>query len=140
LQPQLNVPANYLWQDGSTRATLVVKDTGFYSLQASNICGSFSADILIKAGICSLMLPNAFTPNGDGINDVFRAKYFLPVKVFRLSVFNRYGEKVFETTDINKGWDGTYGGRDQPKGIYVWIVQLTGLNNVEQTSKGVLHF
>ena len=138
LQPHLNESVNYLWQDGSRQSTFAAKDTGVFSLQASNICGSFSNSVVIKAGVCGLMLPNAFTPNGDGINDVFRVRYPFAVKAFILSVFNRFGQKVFETTDISKGWDGTYLGNKQPEGSYVWIVQLTGSNGIKQTSRGVI--
>ena len=138
LQPHLNTSANYLWQDGSSQLTFAVKDTGVYTLQAGNICGSSSAQVEIKPGVCGLLLPNGFTPNGDGLNDIFRVKYILPVKAFDLSIFNRYGEKVFETIDISKGWDGTYQGNPQPEGSYVWVVRLTGSNNVTQTSKGVI--
>ena len=138
LQPQLNVQANYLWQDGSTQPNFVVKESGLYSLMAANICGSFSDEVLILPGSCNLMLPNAFTPGRDGLNDVFRVKYPFSVKEFRLSIFNRFGEKVFETTDMNKGWDGTYRSLDQPVGIYVWVIKLKSLSNVEQTSRGMV--
>ena len=138
LQPHLNVQANFLWQDGSVQPTYEVRDTGVFSLKASNICGSFFDALFIGPGTCNLMLPNAFSPNGDGLNDIFRIKYPFTVKEFRLTIFNRFGEKIFETTDMSKGWSGTYKGNDQPEGSYVWVVQLTGLNNIKQTSKGIV--
>ncbi|HEY8659716.1 MAG TPA: gliding motility-associated C-terminal domain-containing protein [Hanamia sp.] len=138
LQPHLNVPANFLWQDGSTQPNYAAKDTGLFSLKASNICGSYFDAVFINHGVCSLVLPNAFTPNRDGLNDVFRVKYPYPVKEFRLSIFNRFGEKIFETTDMNKGWDGTSKGNDQPVGVYVWVVQLIGNDNIVQSSKGLV--
>ena len=72
-------------------------------LTAVNICGSSTDEIKITAGLCSLLLPNAFTPNGDGINDVFGVKYPFAVKTFLLTIYNRFGEKVFETTEMSKG-------------------------------------
>ncbi len=138
LRPHLNIAANYLWQDGSTQPEIIVKETGLYRLQASNVCGSFSDDIVLTQGLCTLMLPNAFTPNRDGLNDVFSVKYPFPVKGFLLSVYNRFGEKVFETTDMMKGWDGTYKALDQPVGVYTWIVHLQGMDNKEQFGKGII--
>lgn len=70
-------------------------------------------------------LPNSFTPNGDGMNDVFRA---VPVGIksteyFR--VFNRFGQLVFQTNRWLKGWDGTYQGAKQPSGTYIWMIKGT---------------
>jgi gliding motility-associated-like protein len=87
---------------------------------------------------CGLVLPNAFSPNGDGLNDIFRIKYPFAVKVFRLAVYNRLGEKIFETSDMAQGWDGTFKGIKQPMGVYIWIIQLTSLNNIKQTVKGTV--
>ena len=66
-----------------------------------------------------IYLPNAFTPNGDAINDLFKG---IPVGIKQfnyLKVFNRWGQLIFSTTDYNKGWDGRSQGKDQPGGIYV---------------------
>lgn len=138
LQPYVNAVDSYLWQDGSTQPAYTVKDTGIYRLQVTNVCGSYTDDIKITPGLCSLMLPNAFTPNGDGVNDIFTVKYPFVVKAFLFTIYNRFGEKVFETSDMSKGWNGTYQGLDQPLGSYVWIIQLTDNNNRQQTSKGVI--
>jgi len=68
-------------------------------------------------------VPTAFTPNGDGTNDIFRptAVGIASMEYFR--VFNRYGELVYETQDITKGWDGTYKGQKQPIDNYVWTIK-----------------
>jgi gliding motility-associated-like protein len=84
-------------------------------------------------------IPNSFTPNGDGINDIFRA---IPVGIsyttyFR--VYNRLGELVFETNKWLKGWDGTYKGKDQPNGTYVWIVYGTDRNLNKVIEKGTVN-
>jgi gliding motility-associated-like protein len=77
-----------------------------------------------------LEMPNAFTPNGDGKNDVFRIppSNFQEIKLF--AVYNRWGLRVFETANSGVGWDGTFGGQPQPAGVYVWQIQyqdqLTG--------------
>jgi gliding motility-associated-like protein len=70
-----------------------------------------------------LHLPNAFTPNGDGKNDVFRIPASVPLSSIRFSVFNRLGKLVFSTTNNNIGWDGMVNNRPQPAGTYVWMVE-----------------
>ncbi len=69
-----------------------------------------------------LVLPNAFTPNGDGLNDAFGVTNPVRYPVFALRVFNRWGEQVFATADIAQRWDGTFRGRDQEAGVYVWTI------------------
>ena len=76
-------------------------------------------------------IPDAFTPNGDGNNDVFRVKTGDDPKGFSLIVFNRYGAKVFETSNVGIGWDGMIGGNSAPVGTYVYVLQAT-------TSAGIL--
>ena len=67
-------------------------------------------------------MPAAFTPNGDGHNDVFRVPPQTPVTIQRLAVYNRKGVMVFYTTNVGMGWDGMYNGQPQPAGVYVWYV------------------
>jgi gliding motility-associated-like protein len=68
-------------------------------------------------------VPNAFSPNGDGLNDVFRAIPAGMANTQYFKVMNRYGETVFETNQYLKGWDGTFKGKKQPLGVYVWFVK-----------------
>lgn len=68
-------------------------------------------------------LPAAFTPNGDGHNDVFRVPPSIPVVIKRFAVYNRAGGLVFYTTNAGEGWDGSYRGHPQPAGVYVWLVE-----------------
>jgi len=69
-----------------------------------------------------LLMPNAFTPNGDGKNDLFRIPPSVPVRISRFSVYNRWGELVFTTTDSSVGWEGRVGSKLQPTGVYVWMI------------------
>ena len=114
-------------------------DSGKYITYVKDVNGCITNDtVQIVPSGCGLLLPNAFSPNGDGLNDIFRVKYPFAVKAFSLVVYNRLGEKMFETSDMTKGWDGTFKGTKQPMDIYVWIVQLTSLNNMEQRNKGIV--
>lgn len=72
-------------------------------------------------------LPNAFTPNGDGKNDIFMP-ISKSVKTFKMEIFNRWGELVFSTNDINNGWNGTYQGKVSMQDVYVWKAEGVYLN------------
>lgn len=86
-----------------------------------------------------LQMPEAFTPNGDGRNDVFRVPAAAPVTIRSLAVFNRHGERVFYTTDVGKGWDGRFGGTDQPPGTYVWeLVFVNPVTHKTEDRKGTV--
>ena len=69
-------------------------------------------------------IPDAFTPNGDGRNDEFRILTTVPHKLHYFRVYNRWGQEVFQTDDITKGWDGTFQGIPQPVGTYFYVVQM----------------
>jgi len=130
--------AEYLWQDGSDLQTFLVKDHGLYSVEVTD---EFSCKNSDSTSIYYLEFaaPNAFTPNGDGIND-----HFLPVlpevgvSNYNMIIFNRWGRQVFETKQPEPGWDGTSGGELLSPGAYVWVitfdaqVELYGRKTVEK--------
>jgi len=125
---------SYLWQDGSTNQTYTVTQPGLYYLKATNFCGGTTDDITITNGICDLYIPNSFSPNGDGKNDLFKPGYGDNVAAFHLKVFNRYGQIIFESKDKNKGWDGTFNGIKEPLGVYVWVIEYNTNIDVKQQS------
>ena len=73
------------------------------------------------------LVPTGFSPNGDGVNDYFHVVLRGPVQFISLSVFNRWGEKIFETNDPDPGWDGTFQERPQPVGVYIYQLQIRNL-------------
>jgi gliding motility-associated-like protein len=75
----------------------------------------------------SVYIPNAFTPDGDGRNDAFYAKG-TGIKTYSLVVFDRWGEKLFSTTDAKVTWDGSYKGRECKNDTYVWKLRVSGIN------------
>ena len=81
------------------------------------------------------LMPNAFSPNGDGTNDILYAGGAGVSKIM-LKIYNRWGVLLFETTDLQKGWDGKYNGQPQPVGTYVYYMNLTLLNGKEMLVKG----
>jgi len=81
-------------------------------------------------------LPNAFSPNGDNLNDVFKVGNIGLRKLVTFQVFDRWGKKVFETINPAEGWDGTYKGKAADGGVYYYYIQLGYADNVVETFKG----
>lgn len=82
---------------------------------------------LVTISESRLEVPNAFTPNGDGINDVFKVKEgYQSIVSFEAAVFNRWGKKLYEWKDIAGGWDGRSGGSDVPDGAYYLVLKARG--------------
>jgi gliding motility-associated-like protein len=117
-----NIYSKYLWNDNSTWRFLAVNQDGTYRVEVSNPCDTRSDEIEIKFRSCIplLTVPNAFTPNQDGLNDFFLASG-VNISYFRMQVFNRWGELLFETNDLSEGWDGRKNGINCPSDIYVWL-------------------
>jgi len=80
-----------------------------------------------------VFIPNAFTPNGDGLNDQLRV-YSNVIRQMRFVVFNQWGEKIFESFDQNNAWDGTHKGKPQPSGVYMYVCDIT-LNTGERIQR-----
>ena len=74
----------------------------------------------------TLVVPNAFSPNNDQINDVFKVKSYQNIVEFHAYIFNRWGQKLYEWTNIDGGWDGTYRGNDVKQGTYFVLVKAKG--------------
>jgi gliding motility-associated-like protein len=123
LTTNLNDPGLiYTWQDGSTNPTFTVTQIGDYFVDVENDCGITRSTVSVKQGLCKVFMPSAFTPNSDGANDVYKVGGGEFVSKFALSIFNRWGQKVFESTSVNKGWDGKLSGKSQSAGTYVYYV------------------
>jgi gliding motility-associated-like protein len=69
-----------------------------------------------------IFVPNVFTPNGDGLNDVLKAKAYFRIDSFELRLYNRWGQQIFVSTSLNIGWNGTMNNQKAPPGQYVWML------------------
>jgi gliding motility-associated-like protein len=85
-----------------------------------------------------LYIPNAFTPNNDGNNDEFTV-YGSSIAKIEVSIFNQWGELVYKTTDISKGWAGAYKGVEQPAGVYIYTAKLEMLDGQQIIRKGAVN-
>lgn len=114
----------YKWQDSTSVPQYIVTQPGIYSLMAYNSCGKSVDSVVVNYHdcACTVHFPNAFTPNGDGRNDFFRPVYRCPIEQYTLSIYNRWGERVFFTTDPQIGWTGRVNGKTVDMTTYIWIV------------------
>jgi gliding motility-associated-like protein len=136
LEPHVAATDNVVWVNAVATHEYRVTTPGIYPVEASNKCGSDSKNIRVTEKLCRLIMPTAFTPNHDNLNDVFMLKYPELVKEFHFIVYNRLGQKIFETTNSRKGWDGNLNGIPQPMGTYVWSINYTDADNNKEFSKG----
>lgn len=118
--------ARYLWQDGSTKQNIIVQESGIYSVIVSNGGCVATDSINVSFRKCSncIRLPNAFTPNRDQKNDIFKAIITCQVKKFSMIIANRYGELIFQTNNSAEGWDGMLLGKEQELGVYYYLIKV----------------
>ena len=88
----------------------------------------------------NVFVPNGFSPDFDHVNDVLRPILIGIKKVNYFRIFNRWGQKIFETNEINAGWDGNYLGKQQPPETYIWTVEVVDLNGkiISKSGKSTL--
>ncbi len=114
-------------------------DSATYIVKAIDSIGCFAFDTVhvkiydLSAGI---YVPNAFTPNGDGLNDVFIPIGLGLEKFITFQIYNRWGQLLFSTGDEGKGWDGTFNGQPQSNGTYVWMARGVDYKGATVQRKG----
>ncbi|HXH17877.1 MAG TPA: gliding motility-associated C-terminal domain-containing protein, partial [Chitinophagales bacterium] len=116
---------NYVWSNGDTTRFMQPPTTGTYSVTAADANGcTVSGSVNVAFDECiTITIPSAFSPNGDGINDIFRVRSE-NITEFSMAIFNRWGEKVFETNNINDGWDGYYKNEKAEIGVYAYYASI----------------
>ncbi|MEM9549266.1 MAG: LamG-like jellyroll fold domain-containing protein [Bacteroidota bacterium] len=127
---------NYTWQDNSKDPIYEIKADGTYSLRIENGCDTILSSINVQfEDCCTLHMPNTFSPNFDGINDEFKAiinrDHCKNITSFRMKIFDRWGSCVFESQNIDYGWDGMFVGKNATIGIYVYIIEYFNGSNLE---------
>ncbi len=117
----------------------VTQDTAVYVVIRKGECASNLVQIPIQVLLTlELIVPNAFSPNGDGHNDVFRVKNPGLVKLFDMQVFDRWGQLVFSTKDPFQGWTGTAGAQPSTAGVYVWSIHYTDVTGKQNDRRGTV--
>lgn len=129
---------SYQWNDGSTLSYLEVHQPGNYSLMVTDNNGCVGQQaIIVTPKTCSniLIFPSAFTPNNDGLNDYFKPFVKSSFVQYNLSIYNRWGQKIFSTTDPTKGWNGSIDGK-QPNGVFIWLCNYQFKGEKAKVQKG----
>lgn len=85
-----------------------------------------------------IYIPNAFSPNGNGLNDLYKVSAGA-LKTFKMKIFNRWGEQLFETNNIEKMWDGTFRNVDCQTGVYLFLIEFTDFEDKPYQNKGTVH-
>jgi len=127
----------YLWQNGATTQSIEASEPGYYNVTIVDTNCCQQSDTL-KILLLDLFVPTAFSPNFDGKNDRFRVKGPTQgIDNFRLSVYNRWGQLIWETNNFGDGWDGTYNGTNCPLGAYTWVLSFGVTGNIQEKNKVV---
>lgn len=161
LEPQLNkspswferitidIPNSFSWTSTAWRKALILGNIVLalilgHMFYQTLVFPAEAQDTELTANDPTLLFPDGFTPNGDGVNDVFQPKLVKKVKVFReFSIYNRWGEQVYTATNFSSKssklkWDGLFQGEPAEEGPYVYIVRLQNALGFEESFNGIV--
>ncbi len=134
--------ADYLWSNGAVAPAINVSTPDIYSVIVSTPCSTISQQVDVFPGPdCvipvikdDLYIPNVFSPTGDGINDVFTISYGpdLNVTAMEGSIYDRWGNLVFSSTEIPFKWDGLFNGEFLQPGVFVYLIRITYVDSTVQ--------
>ena len=132
-------PSNYMDNNKTTSPMVSPPMDMQYTLIAQSDvgCGTKSSNVLIKV-YNDVYIPNSFTPNNDGKNDLFRIIAADGYKLIRFQVYNRWGQLIFNATDLSKGWDGTFKNLPQPQDTYIYELQIESAYGRIVNKKGTI--
>jgi gliding motility-associated-like protein len=130
--------STYTWNTGAMRDSIVVSSPDIYTLTIENRCGVLRDTIQVDYKICDCepFIPNAFTPNNDGRNDMFGPLMKCRIESYEFIVVNRFGEVLFRSTDRQQKWDGTYKGRPCDVGGYFYFLKIKNISGKDDLRKG----
>jgi gliding motility-associated-like protein len=126
LHTTANPSGSYTWSNGTTDAYTQISEAGTYSVTTQNQCGTYhdSVTITVQNCDCDLFIPNAFSPNGDGRNDVYGIQLACITSSYVMQIYNRYGQRIFHSTSQNGSWDGTFNGQLVDAGTYFYYLKF----------------
>jgi gliding motility-associated-like protein len=130
IELKVAVMGNYKWSSGDTTQSILITKPDVYSVTVTNDCGTFSytSRVDFEECGCRFYAPTAFSPNGDSNNDTYKPIIDCKRQViegYKFSVFNRQGEQVYFTQNIEDTWDGTFRGQQCDVGVFAWMVEYT---------------
>jgi gliding motility-associated-like protein len=130
----------YQWSNNAITSSISVSTAGQYWLQVTDSSGCMGKDsIIVSSKICpsGFYVPGAFTPNRDGKNDIFKPIVIGKLLQYHFTIYGRWGQIVFDSKDIEKGWDGTFKGLPQDSNIFIWMCIYQLENEKVNSVKGV---
>lgn len=130
---------SFLWNTGATDSLILVHQQGLYWVNITNVCGTGhdSINVQMTPNLTSMILPNTFSPNGDGINDTYHLNNIEFATEFTLSIYNRWGRLLFESSDPNLEWLGEGDGSSEGvTGVYFVILRYINCQGEEDTLNG----
>lgn len=133
------IPPGVLSCDTCRYPTYVADGNQVFYLVVRDIYGCFGNEYSFNINVeekYSLDVPDAFTPNGDGVNDIIYARGWGIKELQEFRIYNRWGQEVFSTNSIHQGWDGTFRGKEQGMDTYAYIVKVLRYNGKEDTKEG----
>ncbi len=127
----------YIWNTGDSTQSITITEPGRYWIAATDQNGCRTVDTInVKNSKEFIVFPTAFTPNADGLNDIFRP-IVSNISNFHMTIYNRWGQLLFETSEMITGWNGNIRGEKCPSGLYVYVVDYEVQDAVEtKTSRG----
>jgi len=128
---------SYLWNTGEVNSEIAVDSEATYIVTVTNSAGCSEDDSIKIVRGCGVdvWLPSAFTPDEDGVNDYFKAEA-VDLPSFFINIFNRYGQSIFKSDDISKGWNGKVDDADAPIGVYGYTCRYTYRNGEKGVKRG----
>jgi gliding motility-associated-like protein len=133
-------PAGFFSNQAAITQTITATQSGnYFVVGTSGGCiDTARVTLVVNAVIDDLFVPNFFTPNGDGRNDVLYI-YGSAIAAVDFRIFNQWGEPVFSSADKGRGWDGTISGKAQPVGVYMYVARVTLIGGAQKTLKGSIN-
>jgi gliding motility-associated-like protein len=126
---------SYYWQDGSNNQYFDVDSPGLIVVEYEDMNCCRNSDSL-KVIALDISLPNAFTPDGNGVNDYFKALGPSDgIEDFTLLIYNRWGQRIWEAKNFADKWDGTLNGQKLPSGVYAWYLTFNVIGNISSIGK-----
>jgi gliding motility-associated-like protein len=129
---------DYTWSTGDTNSIITVKQPGNYWLTVTDSVGCTYSDTInvdIAKCECHVYVPSAFTPNNDGKNEIFNPVFYCDMDLYRLTIFNRWGQLIYISDDNLSGWNGKINGKQVATGVYIYRMEYVPLlkNKPQQT-------
>ncbi len=135
--------SSYMWSTGQTNPAIVITPTEstVYTVTGTSREGcTETKEIKVSLTSCNLEIPNYFTPNQDGVHDIWNIKGLNCLSGFELKIINRWGSVVFQTQSPNTGWDGLYKDKPAPEGVYFYVLEGISFEHTQTMRKsGYIH-